>query len=207
MIFSTTRTGDNPPADPFPVGYNSTILKEFVDTLERMKDPQTLDVGPVCQENITFFALRMGRHYVCDMFSWLKREKRKDPHSANGWRHLDFPASNFDGIQLWDLCDYLADEEVSRLVASCFTMLKAKGLLMLIAFEKKPVSPQVNTFVIGQDYRLDIRPQPHLALPWNFRHNRALTSLLSDFVVVRSFRYHSGIREFLFRKQGGQPDK
>ena len=207
MIFSTTRNGDNPPADPFPVGYNSTILREFVDTLERLKGPQTLDVGPVCQENITFFAVRMGRHYVCDMFAWLKGEKPKDPHSANGWGYLDFPPSNFDGIQLWDICDHLDDEEVSRWVELCFTMLREKGLMMLIAFEKKPASPLVNTFVIGQDYRLDIRPQPHLKLPWNFRHNRALTSLLSEFTIVRSFRYHSGIREFLFRKQGGQSDK
>ncbi len=201
MISPTTRTGNNSSADPFPVGYNSTILKEFVDTLERLKNAQTLDVGPVCQENITFFALRMGRHYVCDMFSRLKGEKRKELHPANGWSHLDFPARNFDGIQLWDLCDHLEDDDVSRLAELCYTMLRAQGLLMLIAFEKKPASPLVNTFVIGHDCRLDIRPQPHLELPWNFRHNRALTSLLSNFTIVRSFRYHSGIREFLLKKQ------
>lgn len=207
MIFSTTRNEEIHPTDPFPVGYNSTILKEFVDTLERLEDPRTLDVGPVCQENIMYFALRMSRHYVCDLFSWLKGEKRKDPQFANGWSYLDFPARNFDGIQLWDLCDHLEDEQVSRLVKLCYTMLRAKGLLMLIAFEKKPASPLVNTFVIGQNNRLDIRPQPHLELPWNFRHNRALTSLLSDFTIVRSFRYHSGIREFLFKKLGGQRDQ
>jgi hypothetical protein len=85
-------------------------------------------------------------------------------------------------------------------------MLRATGLLMLIAFEKKPVSSIANTFVIGQDYRVDIRPQPHLELPWKFRHNRALTSILSNFTIVRSFRYHSGIREFLFKKPGSFRD-
>ncbi|MBW2450290.1 MAG: hypothetical protein JRE92_07695, partial [Deltaproteobacteria bacterium] len=65
MIFSTTRHANNSEAESLPVGYNSTILKEFVDTLEDLEDAQTLDMGPVCQENITFFALRMGRHYVC----------------------------------------------------------------------------------------------------------------------------------------------
>ena len=134
MIFSTTRNEVNSSADSYPVGYNSTILKEFVGTLERLKDPQTLDVGPVCQENITFFALRMSRHYVCDMFLRLKGQKRKDLLSANGWNHLDFPARTFDGIQLWDLCDHLEDEEVSRLVTLCHTMLRYTGLLMLIAF-------------------------------------------------------------------------
>jgi hypothetical protein len=183
-----------------PVGYKSNILKEFVVTLEGLKDAQTLDVGPVCQENITFFALRMGRHYVCDMFFRLKREKCKELPPGNGWKHLDYPDRNFDGIQLWDLCDYLEDEDMIRLVKLCYRMLRASGLLMLIAFEKKPASSIANTFVIGQDYRVDIRPQPHLELPWKFRHNRALTSLLSHFTIVRSFRYHSGIREFLFKK-------
>ena len=202
MISSTTRHGNISDAESFPVGYNSTILKEFVDTLEGLKDAQTLDLGPVCQENITFFALRMGRHFVCDMFLGLKRENPKDLHPNNGWKHLDYPERNFDGIQLWDLCDRLEDGDVIRLVELCYTMLRTKGLLMLIAFEKKPASSIVNTFVIGQGYRLDIRPQPHLELPWKFRHNRALTSFLSSFTIVRSFRYHSGIREFLFKKPG-----
>ena len=200
MISSTTRHRNNSAAEPFPVGYKSSILKEFVDSLEGLKDARTLDLGPVCQENITFFALRMSRHYICDMFLRLKREKHKELHPGNRWKHLDYPDRNFDGIQLWDLCDHLEEEDVSRLVALCYSMLRATGLLMLIAFEKKPSSSIVNTFVIGQGYRVDIRPQPHLELPWKFRHNRALTSLLSHFTIVRSFRYHSGIREFLFKK-------
>jgi hypothetical protein len=140
------------------------------------------------------------------MFLRLKREKRKDLHPGDGWKHLDYPDRNFDGIQLWDLCDHLEDNDVSRLVERCYTMLRATGLLMLIAFENKPASSIVNSFVIGQGYRVDIRPQPHLELPWNFRHNRALISLLSHFIIVRSFRYHSGIREFLFKKPGSPRD-
>lgn len=206
MFSSTTRNGNNSDLESFPVGYTSTILKEFVETLEGLKDAQTLDMGPVCQENLSFFAQRMGRHYVCDMFLRLKGGKRNEPHPADGWRHLDYPDRNFDGIQLWDLCDHLEEEDVRRLAKLCLAMLRATGLLMLIAFENKPTSSIINTFVIGQDCRLDIRPQPHLELPWKFRHNRALTSLLSDFTIVRSFRYHSGIREFLFKKPGSFRD-
>jgi len=206
LFSSTTRNGNNSDVESFPVGYNSAILKEFVETLEGLKDSQTLDVGPVCQENMMFFAHRMGRHYVCDMFLRLKGEKRDQLNPSNGWRHLDYPDRNFDGIQLWDLCDHLEDDEVSRLADLSYTMLRATGLLMLIAFEKKPASSIVNTFVIGQGFRVDIRPQPHLELPWKFRHNRALASLLSNFTIVKSFRYHSGIREFLFKKPGNLRD-
>ena len=200
MISQTSRHRTNSDAESLPAGYNSTILKEFVDALERLGDAQTLDVGPVCQENITFFAERMARHHVCDMFSWLKRENDKELRTGDEWKYLDYPERNFDGIQLWDLCDYLKDADMVRLVKLCYKMLRASGLLMLIAFEKKPAASIANTFVIGQGYRVDIRPQPHLELPWKFRHNRALTSLLSHFTIVRSFRYHSGLREFLFKK-------
>ena len=202
MISPTTRHKYNSETEPLPVGYNSIILKEFVDTLEELGDAQTLDVGPVCQENITFFARRMARHYVCDMFSWLKRETGKKLDTIDGWKYLDYPEQNFHGIQLWDICDHLEDRDMIRLVKRCYAMLIPSGLLMLMAFEKKPASSIVNTFVIGQGCRIDIRPQPHLELPWKFRHNRALTSLLSSFTIVKSFRYHSGIREFLLKKPG-----
>jgi hypothetical protein len=206
LFSSTPRNGSSSDEEPFPVGYKSTILKEFVDTLADLKDAQTLDVGPVCQENMVFFAQRMRKHYVCDMFLRLKEENRKELPQNDGWKHLDYPERNFDGIQLWDICDHLEDDDVDRLAELCYTMLRATGLLMLIALEKKPTSSNVNTFVIGQNCRVDTRLQPHLALPWKFRHNRALTSLMSNFTIVRSFRYHSGIREFLFKKPGSFRD-
>ena len=144
MFSSTTRNGKHSDVESFPVGYNSAILKEFVETLERLRDSRTLDVGPVCQENMMFFANRMGRHYVCDMFLRLKGEKQEEISHSNGWRHLDYPDGNFDGIQLWDICDHLEDDDVGRLAELCYTLLRATGLLMLIAFEKKPTSPNAN---------------------------------------------------------------
>ncbi len=58
----------------FPVGYRSTILELFVESLARWSDVRILDAGPVCQENITFFARKIQRHYACDLFSRLHRE-------------------------------------------------------------------------------------------------------------------------------------
>jgi hypothetical protein len=188
--------------EPFPESYNSTILKLFVETLERWRDVQILDVGSVCQENIMFFAGRMHRHYVCDMFLRLKRETGKKPGDRDVFRHLDYPPRSFDGIQLWDLIDHLDDNQAKRLVKRCFDMLRSTGLLMLIAFEKKPTPDLINTLVIGQDYLLDVRVQHHLKLPWCCRHNRALMSLMADFNIVKSFRYRNGLREFLFKKPG-----
>ena len=201
----TTSTAPYPrysDTEPFPESYNSTILRLFVETLERWREVQILELGPVCQENIMFFADRMHRHYVCDMFLRLQLERGRKAGGGDAFSHLDYPPRSFDGIQLWDLADHLEDNQVNRLVKRCFDMLRSTGLLMLIAFEKKPIPDKINTFVIGPDCLLNVREQQHLQLPWYCRHNRALMSLLADFNIVKSFRYRNGLREFLFKKPG-----
>ena len=200
MATSTAQRRNYSDTESYPVGYNSTVLKLFVESLQRWKDVQILDAGPVCQENMTFFARKIQRYYTCDMFIRLHRSLGRDSRSGNFCQDLDYPPDSFDGIQLWDLVDHLDDDQARQLVTRCFEMLRSTGLLMLIALEKKPEPATINTFVVGRGYRLDLRRQPHLELPWKFRHNRALTSLLSNFTIVRSFRYHSGLREFLFKK-------
>ena len=189
-----------PDAASFPAGYSSTILKLYVESLEPRNDVRTLDTGPVCGENINFFARRMRRHYVCDMFIRLQREQGGQPKTGNWCRHLDYPSGSFDGIQLWDLVDHLDDDQARQVLARCHEMLKSTGLLMMIAMEKQPDPARINTFVIGRYFQVDFRFQPHLELGWHCRHNRALMSLLSEFEIVRSFRYVNGLREFLLKK-------
>ena len=202
MTDSTAQQRTYSDTEPFPFGYNSTNLEQFVATLEGWRDVRTLDVGPVCQENITFFAQRMGRHDACDMFLRLQRELDQKRNPANIFKHLDYPPRSFDGIQLWDLIDHLDDGQVKQLLERCFDMLRSTGLLMLIAFEKKPVPSTINAFVTDRQCRVDLRMQPHLDLPWYCRHNRALMSLLADFNVVKLFRYRNGLREVLIQKPG-----
>ena len=180
--------------------YTSEILNLFVDPISRLKDGQVLDMGPVCEENIMFFAGRLRRHFVCDMFLRLIREQSAPRHSRNVWRHLDYPARFFDGIHLWDLCDHLDDKKVSQLVKLCLSMLQPGGLLMLIAFEKTPTPASINSIIIQHGNRMSYRVQPHLDLAWHCRHNRALMSFLTGFSIVKSLRYRNGIREILLKK-------
>lgn len=186
-------------AEPYPAGYQSTILKQFVESLENRRLAEILDVGPICQENLIFFAQRMTRHHACDMFIRLHRSSGNQQDFCGD---LDYPPRSFDGIQLWDLLDHLNDNQAKQLLDRCFDMLKTTGLLMLVALEEKPEPETINTFIAGRGYRIDHRPQTHLKLPWQCRHNRALLSLLADFNSVKLFRYRNGLREFLFRKPG-----
>ena len=196
------------PADSFSdtgpsIGdFTSVLLQRYVDTLEKSSAAQVLDLGPVCEENIIYFARRIKRLYVCDMFLRLHRNRRKDLPSRVVWKYIDYAAQSFNGINLWDLIDHLNDDEVSRLVGLCHTLLKPRGMMIITSFEEQSGSEPspINSFVIQDSYRLTFRLQNHLNLPWHYRTNRALTQLLSAFPSVKSFLYRNGIREFLCRR-------
>jgi len=186
--------------DPDPVTHTSNVIRLFIDGLERQQKGQVLDIGPVCSENINFLAQHVMRLYVCDMFLQLDQERRKDISTSNPWQHLDYPPQSFDGILLWDLIDHIEDNEVSRLVELCTKMLRPDGLLMVFSLGEQETQTAVNSFVIGEGFQLELRPQPHLDLPFHMRHNREILALLSPFTLVKSFIYHNGLRQFLFQR-------
>ncbi|MBW2443996.1 MAG: class I SAM-dependent methyltransferase [Deltaproteobacteria bacterium] len=200
MATSITPGSNAPEADLQPEAYTSEILQHLIEPITRLKDGRVLDMGPVCEENIMFFAGRLQKHYVCDMFLRLIREQRVARHSRNVWRHLDYPPRFFDGIHIWDFCDHLDDKKVGQLMKHCLAMLQPGGLLLMTAFEKTPPQGRINAFIIQPGYRISYRVQPHLNLPWHCRHNRALMSLLTGFSIVKTLRYRNGIREILLKK-------
>jgi hypothetical protein len=182
-----------------PADYTSSVLHLFVEALEHCQEPQALDLGPVCSENIDFLAHRVDRLYVCDMFIRLDRNRRKGVPLGWAWRQLDYPPQSFDGILLWNLADHLNDQGVKRLVELCRNMVKPGGMITVFVSGAKALSNTVNSFVIGDGLRLHLRPQPHLDLPLHVRQNREVLSLFTPFTPVRSFIYRNGLREFLFR--------
>ena len=180
--------------------YTSVLLQRYVEILEKSSMAQVLDIGPVCEENITYFAQRVKRFHVCDMFLRLNRNKREGSPYRGVWKHLDYASNSFDGINLWDFIDHLNDDQISRLVGLCHSLLKPRGMMIITSFEEQPAPSPISSFVIQNNYRLTFRLQNHLDLPWYYRSNRALTHMLSSFASVKSFLYRNGIREFLCRR-------
>lgn len=180
--------------------YNSKILQVYLDTLEQCPNSQVLDLGPVCANNIMFFAKKVRRLYVCDIFLQTDKYRRKGLSTGKAWKYIDHRPNSFDGIHLWDFIDHIEDKQAERLIDRCHSLLKPKGLLMVFSFDERTALSQINSFVIQDNYRLTFRLQPHMDLPWFFRNNRSLTSLFSAFTSVKSFLYRNGIKEFLFRR-------
>lgn len=158
-----------------------------------------LDVGPVCGENITFFAQRVKRIFVCDMFLRLDLARRKGLPQSHAWQHLDYPSQSFDGIMLWGLIDYLDDREVRSLVDLCHAMLRPSGTLLAVVRDEHAFPSVINSYVIAEDFGVYPRPQTHLALPSQRRNNRSLLAMVDPFIPLKSFIYRDGIREMLLQ--------
>ena len=196
----TARLRENQANEPSRLQHTSNALRLFTEHLENQTDAQLLDIGPVCGENVSFFARRVKRVFVCDMFLRLDLARRKELPQNQPWQNLDYKPNSFDGIALWGLFDYLDDQGVSTLISRCFYMLRPSGILLaVVQDEHNIVDPGINSYVISDDFNVFRRPQPHLSLASQRRHNRALLGMVDPFVPLKSFIYRGGIREILLR--------
>ena len=154
----------------------------------------------MCGENVEFFARRVKKVFVCDMFLRLDLACRKDLTQNQAWQNLDYPSHSFDGIALWGLFDYLDDQGIFALVARFSDMLRPSGILLVVVQdEHNIVDPGINSYVISDDFDVLRRPQPHLSLASKRRHNRALLGMVEPFIPLKSFIYRGGIREILLQ--------
>lgn len=200
MTAPTVPDYDYSHAEPPLTEYTSMMLKMYFEILDRYPGAQILDLGPICEENIIYFAQRVKRFYVCDMFLQLSRNKREAALRKKVWEHLDYLPQSFGGINLWHFVDYLNNEEASRLVTLCHTLLKPKGIMILTSFEEQWAPSQIHSFVMKDCDQVTFRLQKHLDLPRYHHSNRIITEMLSEFSTVKSFIYRNGVKEFLCRR-------
>lgn len=184
---------------PWRAPFTCHTLPLFLERLGRLDNSRALDVGPVCGQNITFFAHHVTQLYVCDLFHHLDRKLPRSTDQEALWDPLDYPPQNFHGLLLWDLIDRLPDEEVPAFIEQCRRLLAPQGLMLIFSLPEV-VSPAVHSYVVGPDYRITWRRQAHLSLDFTFRHSRALERFLEGFQPVKSFVIKSGLREFLFER-------
>ena len=197
MATPTVPVYDYSHAEPSLAVFTSRMLEMYFENLGRSPTAQVLDVGPVCEENIRYFAQRVKRFHVCDLFLRLNRNRRKGLSTEKVREYLDHAPGSFDGINLWDLIDHLKNDEIGRLVNRCQILLKPGGMMIVTSFEKQWAPSQTHSFVIKDDNQIAFRLQDHLDLPRYYHSNRIMTAILSEFQTVKSFIYRNGVREFL----------
>ena len=200
MAVPSAPVHDHSDAESFLVEYTSMMLQMYLGALNKYSTAKVLDMGPVCEENIIYFAQRVKRFYVCDLFIRLNRNRRKDLPAMNIFRHLDYEPHSFDGINLWDLIDHLNDADSCKLLNLCYSLLEPRGMMIITSFEELSAPTETHSFVVKEGYQATFRLQNHLDLPRYHRSNRIITEMLSDFSTVKSFLYRNGVREFLCKR-------
>jgi hypothetical protein len=71
---------------------------------------------------------------------------------------------------------------------------------MVMVMGDQVASSETRSFVVGENYRIYLRPQPHLELPLRSRQNRDVLSMMAPFIPAKSFICRPGFMEFLFRR-------
>jgi cyclopropane fatty-acyl-phospholipid synthase-like methyltransferase len=174
------------------------VLSLVVGHLERHPEGVLLDVGPVCGDNIAFFASLVKKLYIHDLLRQLGQERQKDSADRRIWQDFCYPSETFDAVQTWNLCDHLDDRDFTSFIELCASMMKPKGLLMLVAASETRHPTSLNLFAIEKGLRLQVRPLSNAGPPFYHRHNRDLLDLMKPLRFVKSFIYQNGFREFLF---------
>jgi len=197
---SAQRNRDGSKSETQPFNYTSIMLKQFMASFEQLSKAQLLDIGPVYQDNITYFSQRVARLYLCNLYRLVDKDRQTGCPAGGYWRHLDYPDHCVDGILLWDLVDRLNDPEAHSLVERCYAMTKPGGMAMLFTFGKQVSPSGKDSCVVRDDCQIFFRELMFSNLPVQYRQNRDILHILSPFVSVKSLIYRNGIREFLFQK-------
>ena len=200
MATPTVPVYDYSHAEPSLAVYSSMMFQRYLEILDQNSKAEVLDLGPVCEENIIYFAQRLKRLHVCDMFLRLDLNRRKGLTTKKIWEHLDHTPHSLDGINLWDFIDHLNEKEIGSLVKICRTLLKPKGMITITSFEEQWAPEKIYSFIIQGGCKVIFRLQDHLELPRNYYSNRIITDIFSEFPTVNSFIYRNGVREFLCRR-------
>ncbi len=176
--------------------YSSRMLRAYTAWLSKQKSADILDCGPVCDDTINFFLPHVGKIFIRDIFLRLHRYR-----DTNAVLHgLDFKPGSFQAIHLWDLLDHIDKDHTSLLIKACDSMIKPGGMVIITSYDESKTEVSLNSFAVNKNYRVILRPQHHLNLPYFNRNNRDINIIMEPFTIVNSYVYTCGVREFCFRK-------
>ena len=140
----------------------SNGLKEFLWNLDGLGRGTLLDLGPAWQTTLNFFIERSFRVTSDDLLhSWkdfLGEEEKRLQIAATSTEtidltpagraarfvqgNLEYPASSFDAVLLWDILDYLEPAVAKQTVGRLTEILRPGGIIFAMFHSKKPESFQ-----------------------------------------------------------------
>jgi len=196
----------------------SNGLKEFLWNLDGLGRGTLLDLGPAWQTTLNFFIERGFRVTSDDLLhSWkdfIEAEEEQLRKAATSTESVDvtatgraarfvqaniqYPASSFDAILLWDILDYL-EPAVAKQTVGCLTeVLRPGGIIFALFHSKKPES--FHRYRIADSTTLQVIGAKPLCPAQRVYQNREIQDLFARFRTVKSFVGRDQLRESLFIK-------
>jgi len=196
----------------------SNGLKEFLWNLDGLGRGTLLDLGPAWQTTLTFFIERGFRVSSDDLLrtwkAFLDEEEvrlRNAVASDEGEdltpvgratrfmkQNLQYPASSFDAVLLWDILDYLEPIVAKQTAACVMELLRPGGVVFAMFHSKKP--DHFQRYRIADSSTLQLISSPPLCPAQRVYQNREIQDLFGHFRTMKSFVGRDQLRETLFIK-------
>jgi hypothetical protein len=217
---SVVAVGTNRPPEPQETTRSSNGLKEFLWNLDGLGRGTLLDLGPAWQTTLTFFIERGFRvtsdDILRDWSQFLTEEEAKakatetvTPESfaertpeARAKRflgeNLQYPASSFDALLLWDVLDYLEPSLAKLMIGQLTDLLRPGAVVFAMFHSKKPVGFQ--RYRVADTNTLQVLSAKTIFPAQKVYQNREIQDLFGRFRTMKSFVGRDQLRETLFIK-------
>src|SRR5580765_7665580 len=196
----------------------SNGLKEFLWNLDGLGRGTLLDLGPAWQTTLNFFIERGFRVTSDDLLkSWkdfLAEEEVRVQNAATSPENIDltaagraarfvqaniqYAASSFDAVLLWDILDYVEPAVAKQTVAALTELLRPGGIVFAMFHSKKPETFQ--RYRVADSNTLQVIGAARLVPAQRVYQNREIQDLFNRFRTVKSFVGRDQLRESLFVK-------
>lgn len=215
---SMIAVGTNRPPEPEQTTRISNGLKEFLWNLEGLGRGTLLDLGPAWQTTLTFFIERGFRVTSDDILrDWsqflteddAKAKENPTPEAfaertpeARAKRFLEenlqYPASSFDALLLWDVLDYFEPSLAKLMIAQLTELLRPGGVVFAMFHSKKPAGFQ--RYRVADTNTLQVLSAKPIFPAQKVYQNREIQDLFGRFRTMKSFIGRDQLRETLFIK-------
>jgi hypothetical protein len=196
----------------------SNGLKEFLWNLDGLGHGTLLDLGPAWQTTLTFFIERGFRVSSEDIlrgwsqFSAEEELRTKDAKTVEEFAerspeartkrflqdNLNYPASSFDALLMWDVLDYLEPTLAKAVVAHVTELLRPGGVVFAMFHSKKPEG--FHRYRVADTNTLQVLSSKPICAAQKVYQNREIQDLFGRYRTMKSFVARDQLRETLFLK-------
>ncbi len=189
------------------VVHSSLGLLALCNSIQEMEVCSILELGPIRNSNIEFWARFSPSIFVADLRSSLPLPVS---HSEEGefiepdWGHLlSLPeGSSYNVILAWDLFNYMEISAVSSLIRYLHGYCKPDALLFALIFDQKQMPEKITVYRVVDESHLAYEYSGTEMQPCLRHQPRALIGAMSNFSPFESYRLKNGMVEYVYAYEG-----